>query len=292
MIYDIIAIGIIIICIGAVVFVIAKKFPIISSINTKVLKKHQQEQVKKGLIEYRLKRKFGVLGISNKKKETNGNGKKKSVVVEFYDFLKRIEKRYRDKIREIEPEDEATTGRQKIILLQEARDLAEQEKFKEAEDKFIEIISLDDNFAEAYEGLAALYFEKKDFDHAQEIYEYLLKMETTDKEEKQPSGNTSEQSVEPGDDLKPVSINKEVASYHVGLGEIFLAKGDFKKAMDCFQEAIKLEPNNPRNLDVIIKTAIHLDNRPLAEKYITKLEQVNPENEKVKDFKKEVANLK
>lgn len=58
MIYDFIAISIIVISLVIIAVIITKKFPIVSSINVASIPKHKQEKVKDDLIEDRLKRKF------------------------------------------------------------------------------------------------------------------------------------------------------------------------------------------------------------------------------------------
>jgi hypothetical protein len=58
MIIDIIAIIIIVICVATIFYVVAKKFSVLAAINIEALTKHKQDQIKKGLIEGRLVRKF------------------------------------------------------------------------------------------------------------------------------------------------------------------------------------------------------------------------------------------
>jgi len=294
MAYDFLAIGIIIICIVVVVTVVVKKFPILSSINITALKKHKQDKVKRGLIEDRLKRKFKAFNLRSLSK--GESDKPRSPVFEkFYKYLKSLERRYRDRIRAKEPEEKETADKKKIILLTEAKKLTEEENFKEAEDKYIEAISLDSKHAEAYEGLAETYFKMKDFEHAKEIYQYLIKMNAQDSEDSSskdavPSKTGLEESNK--DLTQPTSLSNQVASHQVDLGGVYMATEDYNKALACFKEAIKLEPNNPRNLDALIEVAIKLEDEILALEYYNKLKEVNPENEKFKDILKEIKFLK
>lgn len=294
MIYDFIATGIIVVCIVIIVIIITKKFPILASINTTVLQKYKQDKIKKGLIEDRLKRKFKAFNLGALFK--SGSEKPGSPVFEnFYKYLRILEQRYRDKIRTREPEEKETAEKKKIILLSEAKTLFEEEKFKEAEDKYIEVISLDNKYLEAYEGLAETYFKIKDFEHAKEIYGYLIKMNAQDSSKKE---DQKEISLKEGinekekDYSQSTSLSNQVARHQVDLGKVFMATEEYEKALGCFQEAVKLEPNNPRNLDAIIEVAIKLENRTLASEYYNKLKEVNPENEKLKDILKEIGDLK
>ncbi len=298
MILDFIAVGVVVVCIGIIISIITKKFPSLAAINTDTIKKHQHDKVKKGLVESRLKRKllrFTPTALSNTKKENGSAPKGPSAFRRFYEKLKGLEENYRAKIQETEPKDEKVTEKNKTLLHKEARELAEEGNFKEAEGKYIEAISLDKKYTDAYEGLAEAYVEMKDFEHAEEIYQYLLKLHTSTDEDDGNSGNQDTRqdgSPENGRDTSTsVSLNKDVAEYHVELGSVYIEMEQTEKALDCFLEAVKLEPNNPRNLDHLISAAIKIGRRELARKYVDKLAEANPENEKLKEFNKAIEEL-
>jgi len=294
---DYITIGILVISVGVIIIIVSRKFPTIASINTESLQKHKQDRVKKDIIEDRLKRKLTAMKLRGVIRKNNGEIQKKtgSMVKSFYQTLKNLEQKYRTKIREIEPQDKKEQKKSTEILIQEAKTLFEQEKLKEAEGKYIEAISIDSKCSEAYEGLADTYMELKDFEHAKEIYRYLLKMNGCNDATYQhlgaiaaEEGNFKEAEQ---DYLKSISLNEEVAGYHVDLGEVYLAMDDKEKALDCFEEAVKLEPNNPRNLDHLITTSIALKKKEKAQEYFKKLQEANPENEKLKEFKQHIKEL-
>lgn len=299
MIYDYLAIGLVVIALGAIVFIISKKFPVIAAINIGILEKHKQEKVKQELIEDRLKRKLAVFNINwlLRKGEAHQSQqpKKKSLLRNIYHSLKELEERYRTKLKEIEPVEVASVEKNKTLLLVEARQFANAEQFKEAEKKYIEAIGLDTRYVEAYRGLADVYMRTKDFIHAKEIYQHLLKLNSKDDATYEglgkiasTQGNLDEAKK---DYLQSISLNNQVAGYHVDLGTVYAALGDHKKGLASFLEAIKLEPNNPRYLDLLIETAIILKNAELADEYLKRLQEVNPENEKVADFKKRIKEL-
>ncbi|MFA6098292.1 MAG: hypothetical protein WCV50_01385 [Patescibacteria group bacterium] len=284
---DFIAIGLIIIFIGVVVFILAKKFPVISSIDVTGLESHKQEKRKKDLISRRLQRKLGIFKLKQKISGSNEIAGQDSIFKRFHGFVKKLENQYQEKIRKVEPLEEGSADKKKMVLMHEAKELASQQKFKEAEEKYIEVISLDNKYNEAYEHLAEVYVEQKDYTHAKEIYEFLLKSSSTAK--------TDDGSGDAGTAIRgqvnAVSLNKEVAEYHIGLGEVFLSLGNTAEAWKNFEEAIKLEPNNPRNLDLIISAAIQLKDKKSALQYIEKLKTANSENEKLDDFKRQADEL-
>lgn len=285
MAFDFVALGIIVVSVIVLGVVISRKFPVIASINTEQLQKNRQDKVKKGIIENRLKRKLSAMQFISlfKGKDEDGGG---TIFSRMQRSLKDIEHKYRTRIREIEPAEEESAEKQRMVLLAEAKSLADEEKYKDAENKYIEAISIDSKLTDAYEGLAELYKETKDHEHAKEIYEHLLRTHATTEE-----GDTSKSDVKP-EAGSVVSLNAEVADYHVELGEIHLVMGDTEKAIMCFKEAAKLEPNNPRILDLLIETAVTLEDKELATIHLKKLQESNPENEKLTEFKKAIKQLK
>lgn len=294
MILDFIAIGVIIACLVVVVFVISRKFPIIAAIDTQKLDKHKQERVKSDLMEERLKRKLDVLNIRKYFTKTTGESTRMPLMQKMQNFLKDMERRYQKKIDEVE-DDEQSVDKKKAVLLSEAKALVEQDRDADAEQKFIQAISLDTKYEEAYHGLADLYVKKKDYDHAREIFNYLIKLNSQDDEVYEhlgqiakSQGNLAEAEK---DYLQSISLNNQVAGYYGDLGEVYRLKGESAKSLEHFQEALKLEPNNPKYLDEVIALAIAGGDKDLAARSYDKLKDVNPENMKLKDYKKTLTKL-
>ncbi|MBI5037925.1 MAG: hypothetical protein HZC01_04450 [Candidatus Kerfeldbacteria bacterium] len=281
MLDDYIAIATIAVALIVIVYIVSRKFPVVAAIKTEQLIRHRQERLKKGLMENRLKRKLRLHKLPTVFRGSEGNP---SVFQRLHQTLRDIEQRYRLKIHEIEPTDDADSERKVSTLITEALAKEEAGEYKEAEARYIQAISIDAKSEEAYEGLGTLYMVMKDYEHAVEIYQYLLKLHeagdaavaaSTDAQ----SGSTA------------VSLNATVAAYHVELGEVYQAMQKPAEAHLQFIEAIKLEPNSPRILDLVIESALSLKHKETAETYIKKLKEVNPDNEKVKEFQKAVKEL-
>ncbi|MFH1207820.1 MAG: tetratricopeptide repeat protein [Patescibacteria group bacterium] len=289
MMLDFIAIGVIIACLSIVIYIVSKKFPVISAIDIQKLSKHKQDKVKSDLMGVRLKRKLDILNIKKFFSPSNGESVKVPMVQKMRNFLKELEHRYQKKVSEAEVE-ELPVEKKKSILLAEAEVLVGKDQDTEAEQKYIEAISLDARFKEAYQGLADLYLKKKDYDHAKEIFKYLIKINATDDAGFEHLGQIAKSQGDLAeaekDYLQSISLNNRVAGYQADLAEVYQAKGEHGKALEHFQEALKLEPHNPKFLDLAISTAITLNNTEVANEYYAKLKEVNPDNIKLKEYQK------
>jgi len=296
MILDFIAIGILIICISAIVWIVSNKFPVLASINTTTLQKHKQEKVKKELLEDRLLRKFKAVNFKHYfSRQPNENSK--SIWQSLIQVVSKLEKKYEvqknDNSADVGNIDEQV--KKKNFLLHEGETLFNDGKYKEAEAIFIEAISLDPKFIPAYQLLSELYQAQRDYNHAKEILHYLLKINSTDHTTYQHLGRlatvTGQLKEAEADYLKSISLNNKVASYYFDLGEIYIKLNNVDKAYDSYREAVRLEPNNPKILDALITTAILLKNKKDAQEFFDKLNEVNPENDKLEEFKKGIKAL-
>jgi tetratricopeptide (TPR) repeat protein len=295
MIFEYIAIGVIVACIAVICFLVIRKFPMIAAINTEKLPKHKHEKVKQGLMEERLKRKLSAFNFKQTFEKQAGNEPRESWFSKFQVVVRDLEKKYRQKVEELEPAQENGLEKKTSIVLEEAKKFYDLENFKEAESKYIEAISLDPKSIKAYKGLAEVYNAMKDYVHAKETYQFIIKLNASDDGIYDHLGQIARQEGKleeaEKDFLQSLSLNNTVAGYHIDLGDVYVAMGDFKKAMSSYEEAIKLEPNNPRHLDSAIQTAISMKNKEAAEKYLNKLRESNPANEKISELQKEIDNL-
>jgi hypothetical protein len=57
------------------------------------------------------------------------------------------------------------------------------------------------------------------------------------------------------------------------------------------KKALKIEPNNPRYLDTMFRISIIIKDKVLAFEAYDRLSKVNPENQKLAEFKAQLAEL-
>ncbi|MBI4280876.1 tetratricopeptide repeat protein [Candidatus Uhrbacteria bacterium] len=148
-----------------------------------------------------------------------------------------------------------------VELLREADELARQGRTEEAERKYVAVVKLDPKQVDAYEGLGNLYLKLGRLDDATEALGFILKFRPDD------------------------------ASVRVSLGEVALARGKPEEALPEFAKAVELRPGNPKYLDFFIETAIVVGNRKEAERGLKLIREANPENQKIPEWEKKIADL-
>lgn len=180
-----------------------------------------------------------------------------------YQKIESLERKYRNALH-VAPrtKEEKEQRRVKIAALMEhGAQFLKDENVGEAEKTFLEVIRLSPKNADAYESLGEVYYYKADYDHAIETLQFVKK-------------------------LDPESDRVEC-----DLGMIYQKKGEMEKALRHFQEAMRLAPNNPRNLDYTLQMALELKRKLLAEKIFVRLQEVNPENQKLPELKEKIEQL-
>ena len=72
------------------------------------------------------------------------------------------------------------------------------------------------------------------------------------------------------------------------LSWVFKELGELEDAKQNIQEALDLEPNNPRYLDLILDLSIIKKDKESALYYLEKLAEVNPENNKLNELSERI----
>lgn len=152
-------------------------------------------------------------------------------------------------------------------------DLLKKENFNAAEEKLVEIISLDQKNLIAFFKLGALYEEQKKWPEARETYNHALKL------------------ARQYQDDETIMMELTIQEIYFSLAWVEREVGDLDAALENIREALELEPNSPRYLDLILDLSIMRKDKELALDYLNKLAAVNPENNKLADWQEKIKNL-
>ncbi|NLZ74492.1 tetratricopeptide repeat protein [Candidatus Falkowbacteria bacterium] len=152
-------------------------------------------------------------------------------------------------------------------------DLLKEEKYAEAEEKLLNIITLDQKNLPAFFKLGNLYSEQKKWPEARETYNYALKLA---------------KQYEQDDDLMGEITPQEI---YFSLAWVEKEAGELEAALENIREALELESNNPRYLDLILDLSIMRKDKELAITFLEKLALVNPENQKLAEWAELIEKL-
>ena len=269
MVYDIIPIIIIAICLTVIAIIIIRKFPELKSLDVDTIPEERQAKVKEKIIKDRVSRASGAffdkIGKAVFPFFRKIRNKFRSIVFKFSELEKKYEK------KETKIFDEAKQNINDIVKkgMADAKQLEEKQQYNEAEKKYIEIISLDPKNIDAYEGLANIYYLKKDFDLASQTYIYLIK--STAKEERVPK--------------------TKKAAYCFNLAYILKALDKHDKCFQIMKKVIALDPNNPKYLDFYLECCIIAKEKYEAMRCLKHLHEINPENNKIAEFEKRIEEI-
>ncbi|MEA2088976.1 MAG: tetratricopeptide repeat protein [Patescibacteria group bacterium] len=292
--YNIIPFSVIIVSFAIILFIIIRKFPTISSIDIESLPKEQQDRLREKIVIDRIKRRLKKLAVLNRiffVDKLSGLIKKKFKTL--YDKLLDLEKIYKFK-----PKMEHFKIKHKNNsedILEEAKLLLADNNLEEAEKKFVEAIGLNPQNIKAYKGLGKIYLELKQYEQAKEVFEHIIKLDDKDSYAYFALGEINSNK---GDIicarenfLKAVELKKHDAPMLIELAKVCQILGYNEEAQSHLKEAVNVDPNNPKYLDYLIKASIDLKDKNLAENILYKLEKINPENNKIEEYKKDIKEL-
>ena len=242
-----------------VLFVFLRKIPTVRVMNVESHPEQKARRTKDLLILQRLsKGRLGVLvrlgqGVTRAIRDGRRFGRR------LIHRLRAMEESYRDQKRH-----EGAAGLSSDVqrLMSEASDLVKEEQFAQAEKRYIEIISHHPKLVEAYEYLGRLYGKMKQLDQAVEALNFAAKLAPLD------------------------------ASVQASLGEVYLLREQWTKALSAFQRAVDKRPGNPKYLDGLIESALGAGKVNEAVQGLKLLKQANPENAKIEDFQERLIALR
>lgn len=280
MIQFIIPVVIILIALITILFVIVRHFPQAASIDLESLPAEQEAAMKAALMERRLKRKL--VEIKNRIIPV-GRRLRQSLTGLFEGMHRRVsmlEQRYRIKPHAMNSAQQEDIRQKVRQLLEEAQASLEQEKYSEAESKYIEILSWDHKNLDAYLALAGVYFAKREFNQAKETYQYLFKLVQSQK--------VGEESVSK---FSTPLTETEIAEAHYDFAQCLQVLQDYKGARQQIEINLVRDPKNPKYLDKLVELSILIKDRKAARETLDRLKEVNPENQKLASFEEKLRQL-
>lgn len=246
---------------GVIVVIYAKKISQLRSLDLEAMPAHRQRLKKNLLIQDRFSRK-----VSRSKAIAKG------VVLPIFHAIERLFKNIYNRLLKLEESykvaanvsvksDDDTQQHSADSLIQQASSLFTENKLVEAEKQYIAAITLNSASIEAYRGLVKIYLAQKDLPHAIETLQFLTQLDGND----------------------------EVVWQD--LAQVYKDDGKLEDALDAYEQALKASPNNPKNLDAYIEVAILNKLKYKAQSALDRFVAVNPDNQKLAEFQKQIDAL-
>ena len=284
MISVIISILLLIACLAIIGAIVGRKLGVLSSIDTDTLPQERARKVKNKIIADRIDRKLHTARKMASVITSPVSAFRKNVGQKMGALQKGVIE-LREKQRRAAVVGGATAStdeperKQEMAssLMEQAEELVNADRFKDAEKRYIDIIALDSNNLEAYEGLAVLYRTQKEWEQAGEVLEYLCKKERELIE------------ITPVEELG--QLPARLAKHLYELSQIHHELDIHEQALEEIIEAVSLDKNNPKLLDALVEMYIFQKQRLRAERALEQLRRANPDNNKLDELSERIAEL-
>ena len=245
--------------------IVYQKIPLLHQIKLEEVDKERRK--KYSLLEQRLKRKLK--NMAERVKFARIADLVTHTKSRLNDLKKAVKQRKSHYIRALkttrDSHDKAPDALAETNKLIDAENLFKQGKTKEAEELVYSLIKENPKALEGYKLLAKIYFENKNFIHAEATLEHVVQLAKR---------------------LKAAS-----ASLFLELAEIKTRLEKFGEALQHARKAVSLEPLNPKVLHFMVRICILCKQKELAWKYFRKLKQVSGANNGLDDMLDDLKKL-
>lgn len=239
-----------------------RRFPALAVLDVDNIPEEKEQQIKEKIIKSRIKRKFSYLD-----KFFALVGRLFLKISKYiWDSLDNFKKKQEKKI-ESSMLSGVGEGEQLRFLFNQVETLIKEEKLEEAEQKLIEMISLDDKNLLAFSELGKLYHFEGKLQEARQTLLYALKLAEVE------------------------NLKTDQAELNYNLSLIAKDLKDIDGAILSLLKALDKDAKNPRYLDLMLDLCIIKKDKNLALEYLVRIKEVNPENQNILEWEREVGNL-
>lgn len=268
--FDIIFLTILLISILGVVFIISRKTLQLKSIDTSIITKEIQDKQKSELLKSRLNRKLKGYFVKNNPEKSKLHKIQENVENKIKKYQSAAEHNFINKISK-EPEKKAFYMNE---LAEDIKKNIDEENYELAEDLCFQYLKLDKDNINALEMLASIYVNDNSKQKAIQTYEYIVTILKKTKNK----GNIKDN-------------NHKIVKFLIKIADIYETEQNYKKIADTLKNAFLLDENNPKILDLLIESYINLKDKFMAERTLKKMEEANPENLKIIEFRDRIEKM-
>lgn len=295
--YSLLPFILILLSLAVIVFVIVRKFPQLTLLDVDSIPEVKMERKKEEILRKRVEDSVAVWGKKQEKFWLPLFRKLKEIQLSFRKYVGRVQKVVVDSERKFKKRRASTpeTKAEVAVFLREAGAAFEQNDLELAEKKYIEAIRLSPRNREAYFGLGNVYLEKGELEDAEEAFQYLVHLNP-----RHDGGlvKLAEIAEKRGDVEKAIGyyeksllVEDGKATRFMKIAELFLSIDKASTALEAVRQAVELEPENPKYLDMMAEVSIKCGDKQSAEDAFQKLRMANPENQKLEVLRERIQKL-
>lgn len=175
------------------------------------------------------------------------------------------------------------------VLLGEARSLARDLKWADAERRYLEVLAIDPRHWDAYKGLGQIYLAQRLWPQAKETFQFLLKSKKADDAVFAALAEIAEaeKDLVGAEDFrkKAVAVRPRLAHRQAELAEFYLDREDPAQAWAPAKLAAELDEKSPKYLELSLDVALRLKEKAEAKKRYDKLRLLSQDRPKLQALK-------
>jgi tetratricopeptide (TPR) repeat protein len=298
--FDIIPLVIIIFCLIVIAVIVVRKFPQAANLDLDSMPEEKIYRTKRNIINKRIEQSSALVREKIISSLSPLSRFWRRLQLQFRIYVGKIERllhheqvlKNKQEIKKITVEEKEEKIAQ---ILGEAQQGLQAGNYDRAEDGFIAAIKIDPKSILAYRGLGDTYFAKESLEEAKQTYKFLLHMDPKDDSVMVRLAETAEAQGNWEEAIQyyqqAILVNDSFSPRFYRLAEAFLKVDQPEPAKEAALQAVDLEPQNPKYLDLLIEIAIICGDKAFALKTYNDLRLVNPENQKLDNFKDRIYKI-
>ncbi len=299
--YSLLSFALIVVPLAVIIIVVVRKFPQLAVLDVDNIPEVKAGRKKDEVLKKRVEEKTEKSKKNWLKKIQPLFDKFAKIQASFRDYVTNLTRKVEDEdkkkkeVKNVTKEEKEKTKTSLFTLVHEGQTAVNNEDYQTAENKFITAIRLDAKNVEAYRGLANVYLKQGQLEEAKQTFEFILQLNPNDDEV---LINLGDIFIEENDNKKAIEYyqravlaNDSHANRFAKLAELLESMDEYETGLVAIEQAVELEPNNPKYLDLLTELSIMSGEREKAEEAYEKLRMSNPENNKLASLKERISQM-
>ncbi|MBU2566389.1 hypothetical protein KKG46_02415, partial [Patescibacteria group bacterium] len=191
----------------------------------------------------------------------------------------------------------APTMQERIkVLLDEARSLARDLKWGDAEKRYLEVLRMDNRNADAYKGIGLIYLKQKLVPQAKETFDYLVKVKKADDIVYAALADIAQLEEDAESEeafrIKAIEARPRLANRYAELAKFYLDAEDYAKAWPAVKRATDLDPKSSKYQELALECLIILGDWIEAKRRYDKLRLISEDKPRLQKYRDRIDRMR